>query len=96
VADRLATRGANSGPAIDAHLQLAAEVMPAALAFEADPPRPPLRGDELADALGISPGPRLGELLAELQAAAYAGEIAGREDALGLARRLLESGGDST
>jgi poly(A) polymerase len=89
VADRLATRGANAERAIDAHLRLAAEVMPAALAFEADPPRPPLRGDELAAALGIVPGPRLGELLAELQAAAYAGEIAGREDALRLARELL-------
>jgi putative nucleotidyltransferase with HDIG domain len=89
VADRMATRGANAGPAIDAHLRLAAEVMPSALAFEADPPRPPLRGDELAEALGIAPGPRLGELLAELQAAAYAGEIGGREAALGLARELL-------
>jgi poly(A) polymerase len=89
VADRLATRGANAEPAIDAHLRLAAEVMPAALAFEADPPRPPVRGDELAVALGITPGPQLGALLAELQAAAYAGEIDGREDALGLARELL-------
>jgi putative nucleotidyltransferase with HDIG domain len=89
VADRLATRGANAEPAIDAHLRLATEVMPAALAFEADPPRPPLRGDELAAALGIAPGPRLGELLAELQAADYAGEIAGREEALGMARELL-------
>jgi poly(A) polymerase len=89
VADRLATRGANAEPAIDAHLRLAAEVMPAALAFEADPPRSPVRGDELAVALGITPGPRLGALLAELQAAAYAGEIDGREDALGLARELL-------
>jgi poly(A) polymerase len=89
VADRLATRGPNAGPAIEAHLRLAAEVLPAALSFEADPPRPPLRGDELAEALGIEPGPRLGELLAELQAAAYAGEIRGREDAVALARRLL-------
>ncbi len=89
VADRLATRGANAQRAIESHLQLAREVMPAALAFEADPPRPPLRGDELAAALGITPGPRLGELLAELQAAAYAGEIAGREDALARARELL-------
>jgi putative nucleotidyltransferase with HDIG domain len=89
VADRLATRGANAGRAIEAHLRLAAEVLPAALAFEAEPPRPPLRGDELAAALGIEPGPRLGELLAELQAAAYAGEIEGREDALTLARELL-------
>jgi len=90
VADRLATRGANAEPAIEAHLRLAAEVMPAALAFEAEPPRPPLRGDELAAALGIRPGPRLGELLSELQAASYAGEITGRDEALALARQLLE------
>jgi len=91
VADRLATRGDDAERAIEAHLRLAAEVLPAALAFEAEPPRPPLRGDELAAALNIVPGPRLGELLAELQAAAYAGEIAGREDALALARRMLDA-----
>jgi poly(A) polymerase len=90
VADRLATRGANAEAAIDAHRRLAAEVLPAALAFEADPPRPPLRGDELAAALEIAAGPRLGHLLAELQAAAYAGEIRGREEAITLARRMLE------
>jgi poly(A) polymerase len=89
VADRLATRGDNAGPAIDAHLRLAREVIGAALSFEAHPPRPPLRGDELAAALEITPGPRLGELLAQLQAAAYTGEITGREDAIALARRLL-------
>lgn len=91
-ADRLATRGANAAPAIEAHLRLAAEVLPAALAFEAEPPRPPVRGDELAAALGIEPGPRLGWLLSELQAASYAGEIAGREEAVALARQLLTEG----
>jgi poly(A) polymerase len=90
VADRLATRGAKAERAIEAHLRLAAEMLPAALSFEADPPRPPLRGDELAAALDIRPGPRLGELLAELQAATYAGEIAGGEDAVDYARRLLD------
>jgi ABC-type Fe3+/spermidine/putrescine transport system ATPase subunit len=90
VADRLATRGANAEAAIDAHRRLAAEILPPALAFEADPPRPPVRGDELAAALEIAPGPQLGHLLAELQAAAYAGEIRGREEAIVLARRMLE------
>jgi len=50
-------------------------------------PRPLIRGDELARDLGIEPGPALGELLAELAAAQYAGEIATREDALSYARR---------
>ena len=88
-ADRLATRGKNAESAIDAHLELAKELMPAALEWRlSGPPRLPLRGDELARELGIEPGPALGRLLAELEEAAYAGEIAGREDAVELGRRL--------
>jgi poly(A) polymerase len=88
-ADRLATRGENAERAIDAHLELAKELMPAALEWRrTGPPRLPLRGDELARELGIEPGPELGRLLAELQEAAYAGEIAGREEAVELGRRL--------
>jgi hypothetical protein len=48
-----------------------------------------VRGDDLADALGIEPGPRLGELLAAIDEAAYAGEVATRDDAIGLARAIL-------
>ena len=88
-ADRLATRGKNAERATRAHLELARELMPAALDWRRDgPPRLPLRGDELAAELGIEPGPELGRLLAELAEAAYAGEIAGREEAVELARRL--------
>jgi putative nucleotidyltransferase with HDIG domain len=88
-ADRLATRGKNAERAIDAHLELAKELMPAALEWRrSGPPRLPLRGDELAHELGIEPGPDLGRLLAELEEAAYAGEIAGRDDAVELGRRL--------
>ncbi len=80
VADRLATRGRRSEEAIARHLQLARELLGPALAWRAHGPPPPLvRGDELADALGIARGPRLGTLLAELEEAAYAGEIASRE-----------------
>ncbi len=92
VADRLSARG--SGPfateeAIEAHLELAREMLAAALDWRRDgPPRPPIRGDELAAELGIAPGPELGELLAEIEAAQYAGEIAGREQAVELARGL--------
>ena len=43
--------------AIAAHLELARQMLAEALAWVADPPRPPLRGDELARALGIEPGP---------------------------------------
>jgi putative nucleotidyltransferase with HDIG domain len=88
-ADRLATRGENAERATNAHLELAGELMPAALDWRRNgPPRLPLRGDELAAELGIEPGPELGRLLAELEEAAYAGEVAGREDAVELARRL--------
>lgn len=92
VADRLATRGRRSDEAIAKHLQLARELIGPALAWrEQGPPRPFVRGDELADALGIGRGPRLGTLLAELEEAAYAGEIRSREDAVAYARTLLES-----
>jgi poly(A) polymerase len=87
VADRLATRGRNAEEAIDAHLALAREVLLAALA---EPPREPLvRGDDLARELGIRPGPRLGELLAELEEDRYAGEVTTREQAIARARERL-------
>jgi putative nucleotidyltransferase with HDIG domain len=88
-ADRLATRGRNAERAIDAHLELARELMPAALDWRrGGPPRLPLRGDELAREAGIEPGPELGRVLEELREAAYAGEIEDRDDAVELARRL--------
>jgi len=88
-ADRLATRGKNAEAAIASHLELARELMAEALDWRAaGPPRPPLRGDELAAELGIEPGAEIGELLARLEEAAYAGEARSREEALELARRL--------
>jgi poly(A) polymerase len=91
-ADRLATRGRNADRAIDAHLELARELMAAALEWrERGPPKPPLRGDELARELGIEPGPELGRLLEQLEEAAFAGEATTREEALRLARRVREN-----
>jgi putative nucleotidyltransferase with HDIG domain len=94
-ADRLAARG--SGPIaspemVEAHLDLAREVLPEALAWHRDPPRPPLSGDELADELGLEPGPRMGEILEGLRAAAFAGETPDRDAALALARTLAADG----
>ncbi len=90
VADRLATRGRKAPEAIAKHLELVRELIGPALAWHAGgAPRPPIRGDELADALGIARGPQLGELLAELEAAAYCGEIATREQAIAHARSQL-------
>ena len=89
VADRLATRGKNAERAIDAHLELAEELMPAALEWRRrGPPPVPVRGDELAEELGIEPGPELGRLLARLSEAAYAGEATDRQQAIDLARAL--------
>jgi poly(A) polymerase len=92
VADRLSARG--SGPfateeAIEAHLSLARQMLAAALDWHRDgPPQPLLRGDELADELGMAQGPELGDLLAELEAAQYAGEVSTRAEAVERARRL--------
>jgi poly(A) polymerase len=90
VADRLATRGRNAEPAIAAHLEVARDVLGPAFARRAEKRRAPLvRGDELAAALALEPGPRLGALLAALEEARYAGEISTREEAINLARSLL-------
>jgi poly(A) polymerase len=89
VADRLATRGKNAEHAIDSHLEVADELMPAALEWRrTGPPQVPVRGDELAAELGIEPGPELGRLLDQLAEATYAGEATDREQAIDLARTL--------
>ena len=91
-ADRLATRGRKADEAIAAHLELARELMEAALAWRVDgPPTPPLRGHELARELGIAPGPELGRLLRRLEEAAFTGEASDREQAVELARSLREN-----
>lgn len=94
VADRLSARGAGplaSPGMVEAHLALARQMLAAALDWRRDGPPPPLlRGDELARELGIEQGPRLGELLGELEAARYAGEIEDRAGALRHARNWLQ------
>jgi poly(A) polymerase len=91
VADRLSARGKGpiaSPEMVAAHLQLAREMIAAALDWRREgPPEPLLRGDEVAAELGIAPGPELGSALAELEAAQYAGEITDREGALEHLRR---------
>jgi poly(A) polymerase len=95
VADRLATAGRGADAAIAAHLELAREVLGPALRWHAEgPPSPLVRGDELAGELGIPSGPEVGRLLAELEAAQFAGEVATREDAIRRARALLRRPAD--
>jgi poly(A) polymerase len=92
IADRLSARG--TGPfateeAVEAHLALARDMLTPAFEWRRNgPPEPLLRGDELAGELDVPPGPELGELLAELEAAQYAGEIATREQAIAHARQI--------
>jgi poly(A) polymerase len=92
VADRLAARGEGplaSPEMVDAHLDLAREMLRDALAWHREgPPPPPLTGDELVEELGLEPGPDLGRVLEELRAEAFAGEISGRDQALERARQL--------
>ncbi len=103
VADRLSARGAGplaSPEMVEAHLALAREMIAAALDWRREgPPVPLLRGDELAAELGIEEGPRLGELMRELEAAQYAGEVSDRADRpgarpelAGLVRRAVLNG----
>ncbi len=93
VADRLATRGDRAQEAIDAHLRLATDVLAHALRWRAEgPPGPLLRGDDLARELGIATGPQVGELLEELVAAQYAGELNTRAEAIAHARAFLDRG----
>lgn len=89
VADRVATRGRSSERAVMLHLELAREMLRNALAWRADRPRSPIAGDQLAQALGIVPGPQLGRLLAELTEASYAGEIETDDQLLAHARDWL-------
>ena len=90
VADRLATRGRGAGPAIAAHVGLAVEMLDHCFARRrAGRPAPLVRGDELVRRLGVAPGPRLGQVLAQLEEDAYAGDVSSPEDALRRARELL-------
>jgi poly(A) polymerase len=92
-ADRLATRGDRADESTEAHLRVIEGLLPDALRWRADgPPRPPIRGDELATKFAIPPGPRIGELLQAIAEAQYAGEISTSAQALDYARALVESG----
>lgn len=96
VADRLAARGTASIASqemVAGHMELAAELVGHGLDWDRDgPPKQFVAGNELAAELGIEPGPRLGEVMRELAAARYAGEISDASEAVDHARRFLEAG----
>jgi putative nucleotidyltransferase with HDIG domain len=95
VCDRLATRGSKADEAMEAHIALADRMLGDALRWRAQgPPKPLLRGDELARELGIPLGPRVGELLEVIARTQYTGQVTTREQAVALARSR-ESGSRS-
>ncbi len=96
VADRLATRGRGSELAIARHLELARSLLAEALAWREVRPRPPVRGDELARAVGLRPGPELGQILEELEEASFAGEISSASEAIDRARAIVGEPGRSS
>jgi putative nucleotidyltransferase with HDIG domain len=92
VADRLATRGERTRQeAVEAHLELARELVDEALEWRRRPVEPLVRGDELMSELGLEAGPRIGELLEMLREAQFVGEISSRAAALDLARRSVSA-----
>ena len=92
-ADRMSARGSGAIAApemIEAHLELVREVLPDALEWHrSGPPALPLPGDELAREAGVPEGPELGSLIAEIQAALFAGEVSGRDEVITHARKTL-------
>lgn len=96
VADRLAARGTASIASkemVADHLQLAMEMTGYGLDWVRNgPPSQFLGGNELAERLGIEPGPKLGEVMAELAAARFAGEISDANEAVDHGRRFLDAG----
>lgn len=94
VADRLATLGRKSEEAVSRHLALTDRLLAAAVRLEQDGlPAPLIRGDALAVELGIDQGPILGELLGEIAAARYAGEVEDAKGAVELAAAVLAERG---
>ncbi|RJO63326.1 MAG: CCA tRNA nucleotidyltransferase [Dehalococcoidia bacterium] len=98
LADHLATRGPDLEKAnwdwhvgVMAHLITEHEKAPETI----EPPKL-LDGHDLKHALGLTPGPRLGELLEELREAQAAGEITTREEALDYVKKMVDEGEKQT
>lgn len=91
-ADRMATRGEGQDPWIATHLELARDLMAPALRWHAEgPPAVPIRGDDLARELGMPEGPAVGELLAQLRRAVFAGEVSTADQAVTFARSISQN-----
>jgi putative nucleotidyltransferase with HDIG domain len=90
--DRLATRGARTRQrGLRRHLQTAQEIAAGIVALGPVPPRLVAPADRIADAIGLTPGPALGRLVAALQEEQAAGAVESEEQAVEFARSWLAS-----
>jgi poly(A) polymerase len=87
LADREAARGRGASAAARRRYRERVGLVLAALE-EPPPPAPLVDGRALMAALGIAPGPRVGELLAAIAEARALGDVGTREEALAYAARL--------
>jgi poly(A) polymerase len=88
--DRLATRGELTRlRGLRRHHELAREMAAAVIALGPVPPRLLMPADELAAAIGLEPGPRLGELVSAVQEEQAAGAVRSRDEAIAFARTWL-------
>ena len=91
LADHLAAQGPNSSPAgWDAHLAFVEALLTSYYSLPPERRVPLLDGRDLMAALGLAPGPLVGALLREIAEAQAAGELNTREEALALARGLVD------
>jgi hypothetical protein len=94
LAERLATRGpATRLRGVRRHAGIAREMANAVAALGPVPPRLLLGADELAEAIGLAPGPALGRLVAAVQEEQAAGAVTSRDDAIAFARSWLAAEG---
>lgn len=95
LADHLATRGGEPYPEHwRLHLDVCARLLHAYYERHGEivQPVPIIDGRELMAALGLHPGPEVGELLESIREAQAAGEVHSRDDALDLAQEMLARG----
>jgi putative nucleotidyltransferase with HDIG domain len=95
-ADRMATRGSKSR--VDQiHLQRARleEILNAYFFKPEEVVAPPrlVTGNELMEALGLRPGPRVGELLAAIEEAQAEGRLQSKAEAIALAKTVIDAAG---
>ena len=89
LADHMATRGPNLNVAAwYAQARWTDALLDVIWGEESEPVRPLLDGNDLMRALGIGPGPLVGQLLAAVGEAQAGGDITTPDEAIALARRL--------